>query len=69
MPRVYNRKRCGAEGTTAGGGAALLVENAFFLLSFLPNRSTALEKLIQRLIHGSLGLVKKNMMKNCFALP
>ena len=29
MPRVYNRIRCGAEGTTAGGGVGILVEDAF----------------------------------------
>ena len=47
MPRVYNRKRCGAEGTTAGGDVGLLVEDTFD--NFLTNSSTALEKLIQRL--------------------
>ena len=30
MPRVYNRKRCGAEGTTVGGGVGFLVEDAFW---------------------------------------
>ena len=29
MPRVYNIKRCGAEGTTARGGVGLLVEDEF----------------------------------------
>ena len=39
MSLVYNRKRCGASGTTACGGVGLLVEDSFD--DFLTNRRTA----------------------------
>ena len=52
MPRVYNRKRCGARGTTAGGGVYLLVEGDFD--NFMTNRSTALEMILQIQINGAI---------------
>ena len=37
MPRDYNRKRSGAEGTTDGGGEGLLVAGVAFLIAWSPS--------------------------------